>query len=150
MNVILLSYTRLNPALAADSPLHFGWGTPQESLIEFAGRICYRSDDKMGKSPSFISARVREGHEDIIEHVRFVYRVEGVNLDEMILALVNLPTVEYTDLGGGDWIFSLNARNVRDFYSRTQSALAAAMVKLANPVTTTVYQDLVAAMEAGS
>ena len=46
-----------------------GYGTFAECLIEYAGRVCYHSTDKMGKSPNFLRARVREGHEDIIEHV---------------------------------------------------------------------------------
>lgn len=45
-----------------------GLGTFPESLIEFAGRVCYRSTDNMGNAPDFIAARLREGHADIIEH----------------------------------------------------------------------------------
>ena len=46
-----------------------GYGTFAEQIIEYAGRVCYHSTDKMGKSPNFLKARVREGHEDIIEHI---------------------------------------------------------------------------------
>ncbi len=91
MNVTLLAHTQINPALAADHPVLRGAGTPQEGIIEYAGRVCYRSDGLMGKNPSFISARVREGHEDIVEHVRFAFRVEGAPLDETILRLVSQP-----------------------------------------------------------
>lgn len=75
----LLGVTVRNPALAPnDQPeLWRGKGTFAENLIEFAGRVCYRSTDKMGHSSSFIESRIAEGHEDIIEHVvaalRFPY-----------------------------------------------------------------------------
>ncbi|NOX62278.1 MAG: FAD-dependent thymidylate synthase [Chloroflexi bacterium] len=142
MNVTLLSYTQLDMAALADSPIARGAGTMQENLIEYAGRVCYRSDAKMGYNPKFIHARVREGHEDIIEHVRFIFRAEGVALDETVLALVHLPTVEYTNLGEGRWIFSMNARNVRDFWRNSRSQLAEAMIRLANQVLPSVYFDL--------
>ena len=148
MKVTLLSYTQLDSEALAQSPIVRGAGTMQENLIEYAGRVCYRSDAKMGYNPKFIHARVREGHEDIIEHVRFIFRVEGVELDETILALVYLPTVEYTNLGGGTWIFSMNARNVRDFWRATRSDLAEEMVRLANDVLPAVYFDLDPVMEA--
>lgn len=43
--------------------------TPQEAIVEFAGRTCYRSVDKMGHAPKFLQARMTEGHQDIFEHV---------------------------------------------------------------------------------
>lgn len=45
-----------------------GLGTFPENLIEFAGRVCYKSTDAMGNAPDFIAARIREGHTDILEH----------------------------------------------------------------------------------
>lgn len=161
MNVTLLSYTQLSPELT-EHVIAQGIGTPQENLIEYAGRVCYRSDKRMGHSPYFISARMQEGHEDIIEHVRFVFHVEQQPIDETVLELVNLPTVEFTRIGAiaqafdslpvatvvesfgaGEWIFSLNARNMRDFYNRTGGPLASAMVWLAFPVLPAVFEDLI-------
>lgn len=143
MNVTMLAHTQINPALEADHPVLRGAGTPQEGMIEYAGRICYRSDGLMGKNPGFISARVREGHEDIVEHVRFVFRVEGTPLNDTILRLASQPTVHYTDLGGGAWVFSLNARNVRDFWVQSRSEMAQEMARQANGVTPTVFLDVV-------
>ena len=42
--------------------------TLADKLIEYAGRVCYHSTDRMGNSKGFIMDRLREGHEDIIEH----------------------------------------------------------------------------------
>ena len=140
--VKLLSYTRMEAAHLADTPIINGAGTLQENLIEYAGRICYRSDAKMGHNPTFIDLRVREGHEDIIEHVRFVFRVEGQPLDRDVLLLTSLPTVEFTDLGGDAWIFSMNARNVRDFWRSSDSELAAELARLSGPITPAVFRDL--------
>ena len=138
----LLSYTQMNTAQLADTPVLQGAGTPQESLIEYAGRVCYRSDARMGHNPTFIDLRVREGHEDIIEHVRFIFRVQGQPLDRDVLLLTSLPTVEFTDLGDDTWIFSMNARNVRDFWRRSDSELARQLASLALPITPAVFRDL--------
>ncbi len=140
--VTLLSYTRMDAARLAGTPIQAGAGTLQENLIEYAGRVCYRSDAKMGHNPTFIDLRVREGHEDIIEHVRFIFRVEGQPLDREVLKLVSLPTVEFTDLGEGNWIFSMNARNVRDFWRTSDSELAMAFARLSAPITPAVFRDL--------
>ncbi len=141
-DVTLLSYTRMDAEHLTDTPIPAGAGTLQENLIEYAGRVCYRSDAKMGHNPTFIDLRVREGHEDIIEHVRFIFRVQGQPLDREVLKLVSLPTVEFTDLGDGEWIFSMNARNVRDFWRSSDSDLAAQFARLSAPITPAVFRDL--------
>lgn len=42
--------------------------TACDALAEFAGRVCYASEARMGDAPDFISDRLREGHADVIEH----------------------------------------------------------------------------------
>lgn len=145
--VSLLSYTQLEPVLAGDDLIRQGLGSLQENLIEYAGRICYRSDAKMGRNPAFIALRVREGHEDIIEHVRFVFRIDAQPLDEDVLLLASQPSVEYTKLEGDSWIFSMNARNIRDYWRQSHSPLAQALLALAQPILPTVYTDIDAAAE---
>ena len=142
LQVELLSHTKMLRPHLAETPIERGAGTLQENLIEYAGRVCYRSDAKMGHNPTFIDLRVREGHEDIIEHVRFVFRVTGQPLNRDVLLLTSLPTVEFTDLGDDAWVFSMNARNVRDFWRRSDSELAAELVWLAMPITPAVFRDL--------
>lgn len=79
--VEVVSVTTLNPFLdGEDLPLDLeainnGYGTEAERLIEYAGRVCYRSTARAGTAPNFIVARVREGHEDIIEHAWATMRV---------------------------------------------------------------------------
>lgn len=77
MQAKLLSCSVMNPALRLlDEAVELASfrqmearGVPfAETLIEFAGRVCYRSTARMGTAPGFIAARVREGHEDILEH----------------------------------------------------------------------------------
>jgi len=80
MHVSLLAYTQLNPdAEARPEPLRQGTGSAPERLIEYAGRVCTRSEDKMGYNPHFIAARVQEGHESIVEHASFTFLVEGIS-----------------------------------------------------------------------
>ena len=88
MRVQLLAYTQQNPALTPEvvagrsdlATLWQGRGAFPEQMIEYAGRVCYRSTHRMGTAPEFIAARVREGHEDIIEHVVITFRFDDTDL----------------------------------------------------------------------
>jgi thymidylate synthase (FAD) len=55
----------------------YGDGQP-ESLLEHAGRACYRSEPR-GSAGKFLQARVREGHESIIEHASATFEIEGIS-----------------------------------------------------------------------
>jgi len=54
-----------------------GKGTPEE-LLEYAGRVCYRSRPRGDPGP-FIQARIREGHESIIEHASATFEISGIS-----------------------------------------------------------------------
>jgi thymidylate synthase (FAD) len=54
-----------------------GEGSP-ESLLERAGRACYRSEAK-GSPGKFLQARIREGHESIIEHGSVTFDISGIS-----------------------------------------------------------------------
>jgi len=54
-----------------------GNGTPEE-LLEHAGRVCYRSE-KRGEAGNFLQARIREGHESIIEHASLTFEIGGIS-----------------------------------------------------------------------
>lgn len=124
----LVSYTQLNPAIAfcdiKDLPsdislLRSGIGTEQENLIEYAGRVCYLSTSKMGTSPNFIVARVREGHEDIIEHIVVTLRVPKQympylfrNFNRHFEVTTEGQEEEFT----GNWIVSGNVRVWLDIF----------------------------------
>jgi thymidylate synthase (FAD) len=54
-----------------------GNGTPEE-LLEHAGRVCYRSE-RRGEADSFLQARIREGHESIIEHASLTFEISGIS-----------------------------------------------------------------------
>ena len=76
MIVTLDTYTMANPQLAFQKEcdanvilLNDGNRRFPHNLVEYAGRVCYRSTARQGRAGSFILDRVREGHEDIIEHV---------------------------------------------------------------------------------
>lgn len=124
MRVKLLAYTRQNPALSPEAVANLGdlatlWqglGNFPEQMIEYAGRVCYRSTHRMGTAPEFISARVREGHEDIIEHV-----VATLRLDETDAPLrwrMMNRHCEVSDLGDGSWVVSGNTRVWLDLFRR--------------------------------
>ena len=73
MKVTLLAITK--PMLAAEQ---LGITDP-DLMIEYAARLCYNSTDKLGKAPGFVMARIREGHEDVIEHCSASFLVEGIS-----------------------------------------------------------------------
>lgn len=54
-----------------------GDGTPEE-LVEHAGRVCYRSESR-GNPAAFIRARLRDGHESIIEHASATFEISGIS-----------------------------------------------------------------------
>jgi thymidylate synthase (FAD) len=136
MGVQLLAYTRQNPALSPQAVAELGdlatlWqglGDFPEQLIEYAGRVCYRSTQRMGTAPEFISARVREGHEDIIEHVVATLRFDGT--DEPLRWRMLNRHCEVSDLGrhnsadGHSWLVSGNTRVWLDLF-RKEKGLAA-------------------------
>jgi thymidylate synthase (FAD) len=49
-----------------------------EELIEHAGRVCYRSESR-GNPAAFLRARLREGHESIIEHASASFEISGIS-----------------------------------------------------------------------
>ena len=49
-----------------------------EGLLEHAGRACYRSEPK-GDPGRFLSARIREGHESIVEHASVTFEISGIS-----------------------------------------------------------------------
>jgi len=124
MHVQLLAYTRQNPALSphdTNAPgdlatLWQGKGAFPEQLIEFAGRVCYRSTHRMGTAPEFISARVREGHEDIIEHVVITLRFDDTDAP-LRWRLLNRHC-DVTELGPDSWLVSGNTRVWLDLMRR--------------------------------
>jgi thymidylate synthase (FAD) len=54
-----------------------GDGSPQ-ALLEQAGRACYRSEGR-GAPGKFLTARIREGHESIIEHASVTFEIRGIS-----------------------------------------------------------------------
>lgn len=52
-------------------------GTP-EALLEHAGRVCYRSAPR-GNPAAFLRARLRDGHESIIEHASATFEINGIS-----------------------------------------------------------------------
>jgi len=54
-----------------------GGGTPEE-LLAYAGRVCYRSQSR-GNPGKFLQARIRDGHESLIEHASATFDISGIS-----------------------------------------------------------------------
>ena len=48
-----------------------------EDLLEYAGRVCYKTDTRDARK--FLQARIREGHESLIEHASITFEIEGIS-----------------------------------------------------------------------
>ena len=53
-------------------------GDTPEELLEHAGRVCYRSQSR-SEPGKFLQARIREGHESIIEHASATFEISGIS-----------------------------------------------------------------------
>lgn len=152
MHIELLAYTRPNPAL---NPAHLadvsdlatiwnGQSTYQENIIEFAGRVCYRSTHRMGTATNFISARVREGHEDIIEHIVITLRVRGSDAP-LRWRMLNRHC-EVTQDPDASWVVSGNTRVWLDFLRRGIATEALPILYAIAPNVYAEYAEKVAAI----
>ncbi|MFZ1506192.1 MAG: hypothetical protein WAV74_05345 [Anaerolineae bacterium] len=149
MRVTLLAATQVNPDLltqdlaASDVRYLVAQGTQAfgPALIEYAGRVCYRSTDKMGTAPGFISARVREGHEDIIEHLQMVFEAWEAPDAEILRAYQVAHGLRFTRRPQSV-ILSMNARTLRDIIKHSDSELARQLLILAAQTWPMLYADL--------
>lgn len=143
--VEVVAFTQPNPALRAgaaphggDAPLIWrGKSTFGANLMEYAARLCYASTARMGTSPSFIAARVREGHEDIIEHVVITLRWQGTDAPAR-WRLLNRHC-EVTREAEGRWLVSGNARVWLNFF---ETGIALEALPLVRQVAPEVYAGL--------
>ncbi|MBW7886345.1 MAG: FAD-dependent thymidylate synthase, partial [Caldilineaceae bacterium] len=145
MHVELLAHTRRNPALTREqvagmsdlATIFDGQGSYPENLVEYAGRVCYKSTHRMGTAPEFISARVREGHEDIIEHVVVTVRIRS-SQEPLHWRTINRHC-EVSDLGSHEWIVSGNTRVWLDLFRRGIALEAVPILKAVAPA---VFSEL--------
>ena len=143
--VEILTFTQPNPALKAGKAKH-GSDVPQiwqgrstfaANLMEYAARLCYASTARMGTSPSFISARVREGHEDIIEHV--VITLRWRDTDEPAQWRMESRHCEVSRAGDREWVVTGNARVWLNFF---KEGIALEALPLVRQIVPEVYAGL--------
>ena len=85
-----------------------GKGTPEE-LLEHAGRVCYRSE-RRGDAGRFLQARIREGHESIVEHASATFEISGMSracshqLVRHRIASYSQESQRYVDMSGPEWV----------------------------------------------
>ena len=124
MDIELVAYSQANPVLDPAELVDMsdlatiwnGASTFSENVIEYAGRVCYRSTHRMGTAPRFIINRVKEGHEDIIEHIVVTVRVG--NSEEPLRWRMRNRHCEVTQEADGSWLVSANTRVWLDFFRR--------------------------------
>ncbi len=139
-----VAYSQANPALnPADlqntsdlATIWNGASTFSENIIEYAGRVCYRSTRRMGSAPRFIINRVKEGHEDIIEHLVATVRIGAA---ENPLGWRNWNRhCEITQEPSGSWLVSGNARVWLDLF---RGGVGLAALPFLQSIAPKVYQE---------
>jgi len=98
----------MNVELIAITHYLRGNNTPEE-LLERAGRVCYRSEsnDNPGK---FLCARIRDGHESIIEHASATFEISGISracshqLVRHRLASYSQESQYFVDMSDPEWV----------------------------------------------
>jgi thymidylate synthase (FAD) len=48
-----------------------------ENLLEKAGRLCYASGDKLGTNENWLPARIKQGHESLVEHASATFYIKA-------------------------------------------------------------------------
>jgi thymidylate synthase (FAD) len=85
-----------------------GEGTPEE-LLEHTGRVCYRSESR-GDPGKFLQARIREGHESIVEHASATFEISGISraashqLVRHRIASYSQESQRYVDMSDPEWV----------------------------------------------
>ena len=130
----------MNVELIAITHYLRGEGTPEE-LLEHAGRVCYRSESK-GDPAKFLRARVREGHESIIEHLRFIFKVDQAPTQD-VLNIYRVVQGMGLTMGSESTLISANARTLRDMVRHSETDLALALLEAAAEECPVAFQDLV-------
>jgi thymidylate synthase (FAD) len=80
-----------------------------EALLERAGRSCYRSEGR-GEPGRFLQARIREGHESIIEHASVTFDISGISracshqLVRHRLASYSQESQRYVDMSAPEFV----------------------------------------------
>jgi thymidylate synthase (FAD) len=117
-----------------------GNGTPEE-LLEHAGRVCYRTESQ-GDPGRFLRARVREGHESLIEHASATFEVSGMSracshqLVRHRIASYSQESQRYVDMSNPKWVLpdsfekDRRARAVWDGFAREVEAAYRALREL--------------------
>lgn len=90
-----------------------GEGTDCERIIEYAGRLCYRSVHRFGNAPAFIQQRIAEQHFDIVEHGWASLIFSGADTAPLAWPRVN-PHIVANALGDRGYLVSGNLRAWRD------------------------------------
>ena len=153
MNIELVAYSQANPALDPADLLEMsdlatiwnGASTYPENVIEYAGRVCYRSTHRMGAAPRFIVNRVKEGHEDIIEHIVATVRVR--NSEEPLRWRMLNRHCEVTQEADGNWLVSANTRVWLDLFRR---GIALQALPYMQSIAPKVYAEFAADIPSGN
>jgi len=114
---------------------------PTEELIEYAGRLCWDTTDKLGTNPGRIQEWIKVGHESVIEHASatFYIRASRVLTHELVrhrLASYSQRSQRYVKETEPKYIIpaelSAAGRNCQDTFHKAMEDAWLAYQKLVN------------------
>lgn len=101
---------------AVHTVTHLGHTSNPLVAIEVAGRVCYKSEDKITPDSAlrFVTGLVRRGHESVLEHVSFSFRVitdRGCCYTPGTLVLTEAGWLPIEGVSDGIKVFTLTDNN---------------------------------------
>lgn len=100
----------------------------QLKKVEYCGRICYKSEDKITEESyiTFIKNIIKRGHESVLEHGNYIFKCDAETWQCAYEYYINVPFELYANLGysarlrftriKNRYIISGNIRAWRDFF----------------------------------
>lgn len=125
------------------------------SLIEFAGRTCFDTREKIGETnqEEFIRRLVNKGHHSVLEHSFAAFDIKFHDPESMIMFLSQLLDIEGLPLSltpnkdprDMRFIVSGNFRQYRDLYIQADSSIdpIAYMIASLGAIYTPVFHDII-------
>lgn len=123
--------------------------TPEEALkiIEFAGRTCHQSLDKMREDSAevFIKKVMKRGHESILEHRPLLFIVEPGDITRFMFEYMEFKeeteASAFTQLDNS-FLVSMNIRTLRDAARKCSSNMVRLMFRAASDKYPVLFHDM--------
>ncbi len=113
--------------------------------IERCGRVCYKSEERITEESAlpFIRGIVKRGHESVIEMAQLVFRISGMEDQDLCDFFKVIPKFCQATFFQGDLILSGNPRTFRDLARRyPEKVLVQVLLPVLKDALPVIYEDI--------